>query len=96
MFGAKAVTIDGFTWQLFAIMDVKTGCYMPPLVAQNTAEALRIFGDLLTDPQSRLSKHPADYRLYRIGEFHFDSGLIVPLDAGVQLVEEGLLLVKEA
>lgn len=88
--------MDGFTLQLFTVYDEKADVHFPPFAVRNTGEALRTFGELLQDPQSRLSKHPGDYRLYRVGEFHSDTGVVVGLSAGVQLVEEGLLLVKEA
>lgn len=81
--------------QLFTVYDVKAEVHFPPFVARNTSEALRTFGDLLTDPQTRLSKHPGDYRLYRVGQYHCDTGRVIGLDAGVQLVEEGLTLVRE-
>lgn len=82
--------------QLFCIYDTKVENYFPPFAAANASEALRSFSDLLSDSQSRLSKHPGDYRLFRVGEFHADTGVVLPLHAGVQLVESGLDLVKEA
>jgi len=84
-----------FVLQLFTILDVKS-TYFPPFVAQNKMEALRIFGDILADPQSKLSRHPGDYRLYQCGHFHVDTGTVESLPEGVLLVEEGLALVKEA
>ena len=84
-----------FEMPLFAILDTKSECFFPPICAHNVADGLRIFGDLLTNPQSTLSKHPGDYRLYRVGVFHVDTGVVSGLDMGVQLVEDGLLLVKE-
>lgn len=87
---------SGFVLPMFSIYDIKAETFFPPMLAGNVAEALRVFGDLLTDAQSKLSKHPTDYRLYRLGEFHVDTGAVVALDSGPQLVEEGLLLVKEA
>lgn len=85
-----------FKQGMYTLYDVKAEVYFPPFVAGHVAEALRIFGDLLSDPQSRLAKHPTDYRLYKVGEFEVDTGLVRPLSTGVLLIEEGLALVKEA
>lgn len=85
-----------FVLQLYTVYDIKAETHFPPFAASNTAEALRIFGDLLTDERSQLSKHPSDYRLFRVGEVHRETGVVMGLDMGPQLIEEGLLLVKEA
>lgn len=81
---------------LYSIYDVKAEVYFPPFVAGRVGEALRIFEDLLSDPQSRLSRHPNDYRLFAIGAFSVDTGMVADLHGGVKLIEEGLTLVKEA
>lgn len=82
--------------KLFTVYDIKAEVHFPPFACGTTGEALRQFQTLLTDGQSILSKYPADYRLFWVGDFHADTGVLYALTAGPQLIEEGLLLVKEA
>lgn len=82
--------------QLYSILDTKAEAFFPPFPAANAAEALRSFSDLLVDPQSKIGKHPEDYRLYHVGEFHVVNGTVTGHPAGHVLVEDGLKLVKEA
>ena len=63
--------------RVFSIRDVKAGIYNPPFFQNNNALASRAFGDLATDPQAMISKHPEDYQLFFIGEFFPDSGVLV-------------------
>jgi len=88
--------VSGFVHLLFVVLDVKSGSYYPPFAARTIDEALRSFEDLLSNPQSVLSKHPKDYRLYMTGEFHEDTGAVVSVPEGIVLVEQSLQLVKEA
>lgn len=85
-----------FALKLFTVYDTKAEVYFPPFGARHVAEAVRQFADLVANPASVLAKHPEDYRLFICGEFHQDSGIVVPLKDGVQLIEEGLSLVREA
>ncbi len=81
--------------RLFTVYDTKAETYYPPFCAGHVAEALRIFSDLLSDPQSKLSKHPEDYRLFAVGHYDSLTGIVSSMDpAGIQLIEEGLELVK--
>lgn len=81
--------------KLFTVYDVKAEVHFPPFACGTTAEALRQFESLLKSPDSILSKYPADYRLFCVGDFHVDTGVVYGLLTGPQLIEEGLLLVKE-
>lgn len=85
-----------FALKLFTVYDTKAEVYFPPFAARHVAEAVRQFADLVANPQSALAKHPGDYRLLLCGEFHQDTGIVVALRDGVQLIEEGLALVREA
>ena len=80
---------------LFCVYDVKAEVYFPPFGVGTMGEAVRVFEDLLSDPQGRIGKHPGDYRLFRVGEFDTETGVVAGRLEGVQLVEDGLRLVKE-
>ncbi len=79
-----------------AVYDVKAEVYLPPFCVRTLNEGLRTFESLLSDSSTMFHKYPGDFRLFRVGEFHQDTGVLVPLKEGVQLLEEGLALVKEA
>lgn len=81
---------------MFSVYDVKPEIYFPPFACRTVGEALRSFEQLLGDPQTILSKSPGDYRLFAVGEFDEETGVVTPVLGGVRLVEEGLSLVKEA
>lgn len=54
-------------FKAFSIYDTKALVYGPPFFMANTGSAVRAFGDLASDPQSAISKHPSDYMLFEIG-----------------------------
>lgn len=62
----------------FCIYDEKVEAFKPPFFAQAVGQAVRMFGDLCGDPETPFSKHPDDYRLYRVGEFLETEGRLVP------------------
>lgn len=53
----------------FAIYDTKSLVYGMPFFMHSAGAAVRAFGDLASDPQSSIAKHPKDYILYEIGSF---------------------------
>lgn len=66
--------------KIYSIYDEKAQMFNTPFFSQNDDMAIRSFQDLASDPQSTIYLHPEDYKLYELGEFETDSGLIVPLD----------------
>lgn len=58
----------------FSVYDEKAAVFSPPFFMSTQGQAIRMFGDLVNDKQSSLSKHPADYRLFCLGEFDQSSG----------------------
>lgn len=65
--------------RIYAVRDEKAECFGNPFYMGNDGEALRAFSDGVKDSKSALAAHPADYRLYRLGEFDDCSGDIVGL-----------------
>jgi len=64
---------------LYSIKDETAGFFMNPFVARNHGDAIRSFTNAVTDtrnPDNLMSKHPADFSLYVLGEFHDTNGRI--------------------
>ena len=60
--------------KVFSLFDVVAKVYGPPMLFVHEGEALRSFEDIVKNSQTLVSKHPADFRLYRLGEFDDVSG----------------------
>lgn len=50
------------------------------MVLLNDGEACRLAADCVADAQTLMSRHPADFRLVRLGSYDDNSGLLIPLD----------------
>lgn len=59
-----------------AVFDSKVGAYSPPFFVKTKGEAIRSFTDACRDDKVPFAKHPADYRLFFLGEFDDNSGLL--------------------
>lgn len=53
---------------LMAVRDVKSEAFIGFHVAAAKGAAIRQFGDAAVNPDSFISKHPADYQLYALAE----------------------------
>lgn len=62
----------------YSVYDDKACYFMPPFYCNTDAEAVRVFGMAVKDPESSLSQIPKDIVLYRIGEFDDNTGLFAP------------------
>lgn len=60
--------------KVFGIFDVKAKNYGQPFFMSHSGLALRSFSDLVEDQKSTLNKHPADFKLYCLGEYDDCSG----------------------
>lgn len=78
----------------FAIFDSQALVYNTPFFFGQDGQALRAVSDLVNDPQSSVSKHPADYTLYRVGEFDDQKGLFESTEP-VVLVQLAALVNRE-
>lgn len=63
---------------VFSIFDMKTGAYSTPFFMAHVGEALRACIDLGQDRSTTVGRHPADFALYKIGEFDMATGLLIP------------------
>jgi len=77
--------------QIFALYDKKALAYVDVFHFPQIGQAIRQVEDLLKT-QHPLAKHPADYDLYKLGEFDDVSGSILPQDPGPQFIQTALSL----
>ena len=71
---------------VYAIRDNKLGTFQIPVLIENDAVAVRQFGDLIIHGGDNvMSLHPADFSLYRLGEFDCKSGKFENLDCPASL-----------
>ena len=70
---------------VFSIYDTAIKSWLPPMYARNNGEMIRNFADAVSDPQSKLAKHPQDYVLFELGTFDDDKCLFSLLKAPVRL-----------
>ena len=75
--------------RLYCVQDILSQQYFPPFCSPNDAVAERQFVDLLNSPESVLSKHPDHYRLYMVGRFDPDLGVVMPAQE-IVCVNQGL------
>ena len=66
--------------RIYCVHDVKSEAFLEPFFAPTDAVATRSFGDCVNNPQHPFGQHPADYTLFRIGEWNDSHGAIIPED----------------
>ena len=66
---------------LYCVFDSASGVYDRPFCAQSDGAAIRSFGDIASDAEHPIGKHPECYSLYRVGEFDDNAGALVAEDA---------------
>lgn len=57
-----------------AIKDLAVGAFMTASPQQSTGAAVRSFTDMMNDPQSDVSRHPEDYELWQLSQWHSGTG----------------------
>ena len=65
--------------QVFAVQDVKVSVFYPPVALLNENDARRMLCDAVNNSETIMNKHPKDFRLFKIGEFNDNSGVLSPL-----------------
>lgn len=79
----------------FAIFDQKAKAFLPPFFLPETAVAVRTFGDCVNTKEHAFGRHPADYTLFGLGQFDMDSGSLLPAAEGIQVVINGVQLLRD-
>lgn len=64
---------------VYAIHDVKAGAFLQPWFAPTHAMAFRNIEKSMRTPNSPFSDFPADFTLFKVGEFEDDTGEISPV-----------------
>lgn len=62
--------------KVYSVYDVKALSYGPPFLASTDGIAIRMFGELVNDPNTSVGRHPEDFKLYAIGFFEDQRGTI--------------------
>lgn len=65
--------------KMYAIYDNKTEAFNAPFFAPTDGAATRIVQDALADGNNQLARHPADFNLFHVGEFHYHTGELRPV-----------------
>lgn len=72
--------------KIISVKDMKAKLFLQPTFQRSVHDATRSFEVIVNEPDNMISKFPDDFRLYQIGEFDQDSGVITetnpPLDLG--------------
>ncbi len=63
--------------QIYAIFDQCSGIYEKPFFSTADALVKREFQDVAMDAESKLSKHPEHYSLWRLGTFDDNTGKLL-------------------
>lgn len=63
-------------YPLYCVRDNKVGFQPQILVEQNDASAIRGFSFAIDNPQGIMNYSPADFDLFKIGDFDVDTGKI--------------------
>lgn len=74
---------------VYAVKDLKSKQFAEPFIDVNDAAALRGFAFAVNNGNLIMKFSPADFRLYKVGEFDTELGVVVPLVSGIELVAAG-------
>lgn len=76
---------------LYVVLDTKAAMALGGLLQfRHDAAAVRVFQEIYKDPQSAVSKHPADFQLMRVGEFDDESLFVAATEPAVIITGEQL------
>lgn len=71
----------------YTLHDVKALSYSPPFFTSNDQVAKRMVSDLVGDTNTSVGRHPADYKLYKIGTFDEGNAVMTPLSIPEHVVD---------
>lgn len=61
-------------YEVFSVHDSKADAFLPPFILPRIAQAQRVFADCINSPDHQFGAHPADYTLFRLGQFDDSQG----------------------
>ena len=62
--------------EIVSVYDVKADIFSTPVFTASQATAKRDFADVAQNPESKICKHPEDYRLFLLGMFDDETGTV--------------------
>lgn len=65
--------------KLYSVRDEKACFFASPFPASTNGEAIRSFSDATQDPNTLISKYPADFTLYYVADFNEETGEVNPV-----------------
>lgn len=66
--------------KMYAIFDTASGVYDRPFVMQAHGQAIRAFGDIASDAEHPIGKHPEDYSLFYVSDWNDNTAEFVAVD----------------
>lgn len=69
--------------KLYAIYDKKMTNYGPPMPAHNDGHAIRLMTDFMSQPNSVFVRYPADFEIWKLGEYNNLTGEITTTGKGL-------------
>lgn len=80
---------------MFAVYDKKAMFFDSPFCVESEVQAKRAFEQAVINPQSTISKYPADFALYYLGEYISSKGNVITTDVP-RFRHEAMEFVKQA
>lgn len=74
---------------IYAVKDMRSKEFTDPFVESNDATALRGFSFAVNSGNGMMNYSPADFRLFKLGEWDSELGIVYCLDTGVELIAAG-------
>jgi len=62
--------------KMFALYDSKAEAFGPPFFLDTIGQAVRALMDIVNDNQSMVSRHPADFVLYEVGDYDSQTAVV--------------------
>ena len=62
--------------RIYCINDLTAAHFSAPFIQVNDGTAKRLLAELVSDPQSKISKTPEDYNLVFLGDYDDETGIV--------------------
>jgi len=80
---------------MYSIYDTKGLNYSPPFLAATDGLAVRMLQEAVSDPQTMVSRHPADFKLYLIGRFNDQNAGLLSVDPPSHVIDAVALVATQ-
>lgn len=79
----------------YCVYDIKSVTYHPPFYAATDGAAIRMFSDVARDNNTAIGRHPADYKLFCVGDFDDQTGLLKHIAPARHVVDAAGLVASQ-